>query len=245
MQLSDYLEQLVIDHLLRGQAYTPSATVYLALFEDATDDAGGGTEAAGGSYTRKALVLGAPSGGAASNTAVLTFSNMPAGTWTHGAIMDAAGGGNMLAHGALVTPKTTDAGGVVAIAVGDVDLSFTSGSHASTYLRNLIIDRFFRNQAYTPTDTYMALYTSAVAEVVGGTYARQLMALVDPAGGVTSNGDEVQHTGMPAVTVTHAGLHDDVAAGNQLTIGPVASPAVYAAADVARWPIGEYTLTVR
>lgn len=34
--LSDYMENKIIDHMLRNQAYTPPATVYVALFTAVT-----------------------------------------------------------------------------------------------------------------------------------------------------------------------------------------------------------------
>lgn len=120
---TDYLENKIIDHLLRNQAYSPPATVYVALFTTATDDAGGGTEVAGGSYARQAITLSAASGGTTSNTGALTFTNMPAATVTHAALMDASSAGNMLVHGALSVPKVVGAGDSLVIAIGDYDVA--------------------------------------------------------------------------------------------------------------------------
>jgi len=50
--LSDYLENKLIDHILRGQTLTAPANVWIALFTAAPNDAGGGTEVSGGSYAR-------------------------------------------------------------------------------------------------------------------------------------------------------------------------------------------------
>jgi hypothetical protein len=63
-EFTDYLENKIIDHMLRNQAYTPPSTVYVALFTTATGDDGSGTEVSGGSYARQAVTLGAASGGA-------------------------------------------------------------------------------------------------------------------------------------------------------------------------------------
>ena len=255
MQMSDYLEQLVINHLLRNQAHTPSSQVFLALFSDATDDAGGGTEAAGGSYARKAVTIGAPSGGAAANSAVVTFPNMPAGTWTHAALYDASSAGNSLVHGPLTSSKTTVAGQQLEVAIGEVDVAFSAGSNATTYLRNLIINRFLRNQAHTPAAAiYSALFTDATdvsgggTELTGGTYARAAMALVAPTGGVTSNSADVSHTGLPDTTadpVTHGALFDASTAGNMLLQGALDAAVSAGSGDIARWVTGDYTLTVR
>lgn len=124
--MTDYLEDKLRDHVLRNIAYTSPTTVYLALFSTATTDAGGGTEATGGSYARQAVTFqaGGAGSGAADNDAEIEFLNMPAGTWTHGALFDAATAGNMLLHAPLSSPKTTGAGDALAIAAGDVDAIF-------------------------------------------------------------------------------------------------------------------------
>lgn len=124
MDMTDYFENKVGDHMLRNQAYTPPATLYLALFTTATTDAGGGTEVVGGSYARQAVTLSAFSGGISANTNAITFSNLPAVTVGWGALMDALSGGNMLMHGAAPTPKTIALGGSITVAIGDVDVVF-------------------------------------------------------------------------------------------------------------------------
>lgn len=121
--LSDYLEAALLNEVLRNTGYTPAATVYLALFTDATTDAGGGTEVTGGSYARQAVTFGAPSGGVCSNTGAIAFASMPAATVTHAAIMDASTAGNMLFHGALTASKTVGAGDTLTFAIGDIDAS--------------------------------------------------------------------------------------------------------------------------
>jgi hypothetical protein len=121
--LSDYLENAMLNEVLRNVGYTPVATVYLALFTTATTDAGGGTEVTGGSYARQAITFGAASGGTCSNTGAVTFTSMPAATVTHAAIMDASTAGNMLFHGALTASKTVGAGDTLTFAIGDIDAS--------------------------------------------------------------------------------------------------------------------------
>lgn len=122
--LSDYAENKVRDLILRATAWTAPATVYLGLFSTATTDAGGGTEAAGGSYARKAVAFAAPATGQGENSGAITFTNMPAGTWTHGALFDALTAGNMLLHGPLTAPITTGAGDQIVFAAGDIDAFF-------------------------------------------------------------------------------------------------------------------------
>lgn len=124
--MTDYLEDALRDHVLRNTAYTSPGTVYLALFSTATTDAGGGTEATGGSYARQAVTFGAGGSGtgAADNSGTVTFDNMPAGTWTHGALFDASSAGNMLFHAPLTASKTTGAGDSIDFDPGDIDAVF-------------------------------------------------------------------------------------------------------------------------
>jgi hypothetical protein len=124
-EFTDYLEDKIIDHMLRNQAYTPPSTVYVALFTSATNDAGGGTEVSGGAYVRQAVTLAAASGGASSNSAAVTFPQATAdwGTITHLALMDALTGGNMLMHTALDASKTVNNGDTFKINAGDLDVT--------------------------------------------------------------------------------------------------------------------------
>ena len=124
-EFTDFLENKIIDHLLRNQAYTPPATVYLALFTTATSDAGGGTEVSGGAYARQAVTLAAASGGASSNTAEITFPQATAdwGTVTHCALFDQLSGGNMLMHTILDASKTVNNGDTFKMNIGDLDIT--------------------------------------------------------------------------------------------------------------------------
>jgi hypothetical protein len=121
--ISDYLENALINAVLRNTAYTSPATVYLALYTTATTDAGGGTEVTGGSYARQAVTFGAPSNGVSTNSAAVSFTGMPAATVTHAGIRDALTGGNLLFHGALTASKTVGAGDTLTFAIGDISAS--------------------------------------------------------------------------------------------------------------------------
>ena len=124
-EFTDFMENKIIDHMLRNQSYTPPSTVYVALFTTPTTDAGGGTEVSGGSYARQAVTLSAASGGASENSADITFPQATAdwGTITHVALMDALTGGNMLMHTALDASKTVNNGDTFKINAGDLDVT--------------------------------------------------------------------------------------------------------------------------
>lgn len=111
---TNYVEGLVLDAMLNGVSFTPPSAVYVALFETATDDSGGGSEISGGSYIRQAASFTSPTqvDGMAQceNVDELSFTDMPAATVTHAAVFDAESAGNMLYHGALATQREVQAG---------------------------------------------------------------------------------------------------------------------------------------
>ena len=121
--LTNYLENKLLDHFLGTTAYTMPNPVYVALFTVAPGDAGGGTEVTGGSYARQTAAFTAASSGATSNSGNIDFTGMPAATTVAIAIFDASTSGNMLVHGTLTTNKQTDAGDTLRIATGDLDIS--------------------------------------------------------------------------------------------------------------------------
>lgn len=122
--MSTYFANWVIDHMLRGQAFTPPSTIYVSLHTADPGDAGA-NEVTGGGYARQAVTLAAAANKATSNTAVIEFTNMPAVTITHVGIWNAPTGGNLLMYGPLTTPKTVNAGDTVRFNVGDLDITFT------------------------------------------------------------------------------------------------------------------------
>lgn len=125
--LTDYLENKIVDWLLRGQSYTPPATVYIGLLTAAPSDSSGGTEVSGGSYARVAVTAattswnntqgnttGASTGtdGTTENAITVTFP-APTANWgsvTHFGFYDASTSGNLLIQAALTTPKTINNG---------------------------------------------------------------------------------------------------------------------------------------
>lgn len=106
---SKYLEQKILNHVLRNTAYTPPATLYLALFTSDPTDAGTGTEVTGGAYARQTVAFSAPAASGAStstNSADVLFPVATAawGTVTHWGVFDAVAAGNLLYLGTL-TPN--------------------------------------------------------------------------------------------------------------------------------------------
>ena len=125
--MTDFLEDALLNEVFRNVDYTPPATVYVALFTDATGDDGSGTEVSGGSYARIAGTFGAPSpSGTIKNSGDITFPVATAnwGVVTHVAIFDSAIGGNMLVHGVLASSKNVQNGDVFKFSTGNLQLDF-------------------------------------------------------------------------------------------------------------------------
>lgn len=136
-QMSNFLENTLVDVLLRGQSATingktlswsAAPTLYVALFTAAPTDAGGGTEVTGGAYARTAVTASlvnfagtqaaasttasTGTGGQTSNNGAIAFP-APTAAWgvvTSFGIFDALTGGNLLLYGTLNTSKTVNSG---------------------------------------------------------------------------------------------------------------------------------------
>lgn len=121
-QLSNYLEDALINAVLRNSSYTSPATVYVALYTSNPNEDNSGTEVSGGSYARTAVTFGAPSNGTSTNSADVTFPTATAswGTVTHFGILDANAAGNLLFYGALTTSKTIGSGDVANFTAGNL-----------------------------------------------------------------------------------------------------------------------------
>jgi hypothetical protein len=124
-EMSNFLEDALINATLRNTTYTSVATVYVSLWTSDPTDAGSGTEVSGGSYARTAVTFAAPSNGVTTNSADVTF---PTATGSWGVvgwigINDAATSGNLLYHSPLDTSKTIDTGDIFKISTGNLSVT--------------------------------------------------------------------------------------------------------------------------
>jgi len=124
-EMSNYLENALINVTLRATSYTAPTTVYVALFTSDPTDAGSGTEVSGGSYARQSATFGAPSNGASVTTADITFPTCTSAWGTVGwiGIYDAVTTGNLLYHTALDTAKAIDTGDIFKISSGNLSVT--------------------------------------------------------------------------------------------------------------------------
>lgn len=124
-EMSNYLENALINATLRNTAYTSPTTVYLALYTTDPTDADTGTEVSGGSYARQAITFGAPSNGVTTNSAAIEFPQCTStwGTITHIGIRDALTTGNLLYHTPLDASKTIATGDIFRISIGNLSVT--------------------------------------------------------------------------------------------------------------------------
>jgi len=124
-EMSNFLENALVNATLRNTTYTSPATVYVALFTTDPTDAASGTEVTGGSYARTSVTFAAPSNGASASNADCTFPTCTStwGTVSHIGIFDASTSGNLLYHTPLDSSKTIETGDIFKIASGSLTVT--------------------------------------------------------------------------------------------------------------------------
>ena len=124
-EMSNFLENALINATLRATTYTSPSTVYVALFTTDPTDANTGTEVTGGSYARTSVAFAAPSNGASASSADCTFPTCTStwGTVSHIGIFDASTSGNLLYHTPLDTSKLIETGDIFKIASGSLTVT--------------------------------------------------------------------------------------------------------------------------
>jgi hypothetical protein len=124
-EMSNYLENALINATLRNTSYTSPATVYVGLYTSDPTDANSGTEVSGGSYARTSVTFGAPSNGVTTNSAAVEFPQATGSWGTVGwiGILDASTSGNLLYHSPLDVSKVISSGDIFKIAVGSLSVT--------------------------------------------------------------------------------------------------------------------------
>lgn len=251
--LSNFGETALVKHLTKETAYSPAATIYLALATSDPGEAATGASmnevANSGSYARAAIAFGAASSRRVTQSGAVTFPAATGswGTVTHWAIVDSAtyGAGNVLAYGALTNSKTIVSGNTPSIATTIVYVELTASTGLSNYFANGFLDRMFRNQAFTIAANYLAFTTSAptdsstgstIVEPSGNNYSRvQINASggASPAwnavsGGATDNANTITSPTASGSwgTIVYMAVVDASSTGNMLFYADIADQAV-------------------
>ena len=126
-EMSNFLENALINATLRATSYTSPATVFLALYTTDPTDADTGTECSGTGYARQSITFGAPANGVSTNSAAVEYAQAGNswGTITHIGIRDAVSAGNLLYHSPLDASKTIATGDVFRVAIGSLSVTLT------------------------------------------------------------------------------------------------------------------------
>lgn len=140
-QMSDYLENKLVDHIFRATSFTMPAAMWMSLHTANPTDTGSGSEVSGNSYARAQLNpsttnwantqnsgsgASTGTGGQTVNNVIISFPT-PSGTWgtvTHFGIWDASTVGNLLVYGALTVSKTINTSDVVTFPVATLAVTF-------------------------------------------------------------------------------------------------------------------------
>lgn len=266
--LSDYLENKLLDHLLKNTAYAQPATLYFALFTADPGESGvtGELTIGTGAYARAAITnnnVNFPQCSASgtptkTNGAVIQFPTATAawGTVTHWAIYDAASTGtNMLMHGALATPRYIASGDSPKIASGALSITISNATSGgfTEYTQRKLLDHVFGGPTYTPAATvYTGLGTSLSGEYLNewdeSSYSRKSTAFASAASGSTSNTAALTFTTNVldgTATLNSFGIWDDPTAGNLLYVGPASTARTVNVGDTANIAIGGLVPTVQ
>jgi hypothetical protein len=121
-ELSNYLENKLLDHVLRGTSYTSPTTVYMGLYTSDPGEDNTGTEVSGGSYARQVVSVTTASDGIVTSSADVQFPQATAdwGSVSHIGLLDALSSGNLLMYTALTTTKLIETGDIFKVAAGSL-----------------------------------------------------------------------------------------------------------------------------
>jgi hypothetical protein len=264
--ITDFLEDELLDHVLNNAAYTPAATIYLALATaDPTDAATGASMnevANANAYARTAITVGVAAARRVTQDATVTFPQATGswGTVTHWAIVDSAtyGAGNALAHGAFAVPKAIVNLNTPSVASTEVYIEYSAGE-ISNFLANELLDHAFNNAAYTaPSSTFIALTTATIAdtdtgstitEPGAGSYARKEVNVNGgssptwdlAAAGLVDNTHAITFVTATASwgTIVAVAVLDALTVGNLLFYDNALADQAVTTDDTAEFPIGD------
>ena len=124
-EMSNYLENGLLNAVLRSTSYTSPATVYVGLYTTDPCEGNTGTECSGSSYARKSASFNAPNNGVCTNSAAVEFDQATGswGTISHVGLLDAITSGNLLFYTDLTTSKTIESGDIFKIAAGSLSVT--------------------------------------------------------------------------------------------------------------------------
>jgi len=261
--ISNFIANELLDHIYNA-AYTPPATIYLAMGTADFTAAGLSVEISGNGYARIAITFGAAASRAITQSAVVTFPTATA-DWaqvTHYAIFDASTAGNIMAFGALDTARTVLSGKTLSVATSECVISVVAGEY-SDYLADISLDFVFRNQTFAAPATYVGFTTatitdsmtgSTITEVSGGSYARKQVNVNGGSAPTWTLASSQALDNVAAITfttptaswgtATSTFIADALTAGNLLMYDNGMTDTAIGSGDPVEFPIGDYDISL-
>jgi hypothetical protein len=173
-QLNDSVKNAVLNHIFGKATYTPYANLYLALYNG--DPESGGTEIEYTGYARKQIVFADPATRSIQNSNEITFAECDgAKTATHGVILSALTGGDILGVSDLNPVLNIVSGNEPVIPAGTISVNIpvtTVGAGMTDYLVHKILAMVFKNTAFAVPAKHFALSSTAITDA-GGNFTEQ------------------------------------------------------------------------
>lgn len=258
MFASNYFENKMLN-LMRGQAITAPATLYLGLFLSNPGDTGTeGTEISYTGYARQPITFSAPAQSGNSliiqNAEQINFAEAGSnvGNVTYVAVFDALNGGNMLLYASLETALNVQAGVTPVFRIGNIKWMW--GGHLSTYYKTAIMNtlRGVSLPGFTPYAGFCnGDPTDTGSEVSGNNYARAELVMSVPeqqASGtaLTSNTEQAstpQSTGNWG-NITHTAIFDAQSNGNPYIVIPLGTTYTVVAGSACGFKAGGLKINI-
>ncbi len=237
MNISAFLANSLLDHVLKTASYTSPTNIYIALSRANPQADNSGIDEPIGCARVLCNTWNTASDRKTNNTNTIVFAEATTnwGVISHVGIYDDADGGNLLAFGELSNYKTVISGNTVSFNAETIEIKFEP-SGISTYLANKLLDHTFKVGSYSvPTNIYVALTTMAVTDVMTGTtitetsfsdYARLLHNVWHVASSQLANNDGEIHFDNGGVgaeeswgTIVCFAILDAITLGNLLFYG--------------------------
>lgn len=269
-QLSDFLENELLDHMFGGSAYSAPSSVWVALFTSNTglESNTQSNEVSGTNYAR--LEVGAATGrdftvaasASSENNEDWQFANPGSGGWgtvVAIAVCSASTSGEILMYSDLSVNRTINQDNDVIFSAGEIKFFFDENPRQiSDFLANELLDHVLRDDAYTaPGTIYGGLWTAddglvsntKTSEVGSGVgYARQSVSYGTAASGEISN-DAATTWGPNTTTnwgtVNYLAALDAVTVGNVLMFAALDSSPAVVINDSVRILTGAFDMLLR
>lgn len=241
-------EVTIGNYLFRNQAFAHPASTYMALSVNGSSEL-----AVANGYARKAITMAAHGTASISNSAAVTFDACTTTTWgtvSHFSIWSADAAGTQFTDWIAVgTGKAIGVGDVAEFAIGEVDVTWSTG--LATGYAGDVLEYIFKNTDLPgngqPATVYIGVSTDGATEISGNSYVRKACAFTDNTDGSFQNTSIITHATATGSWghITHAAIFDAESTGAQMTAWTELTAHVdIAEGDTLKHAAGVITITI-